>query len=81
MRRVDLTSASTLSELLDLAGEENVLLKTPEGREFFIAEVDDFEAEVESVRQNQELMEFLEERSHFEKSYSLAEVRKKLGLD
>ena len=80
MRRVDVTSTSTLAELLDLAGEENVLLKTPEGREFILAEVDDFEAEVESVRQNRELMEFLEERSREEKTYSLSEVEKKLDL-
>jgi len=80
MRRVDVTSTSTLAELLDLAGEENVILKTPEGREFILAEVDDFAAEVESVRQNRELMELLEERSREEKTYSLSEVEKKLGL-
>jgi hypothetical protein len=80
MRRVEVTSASTLSELLDLAERENVLLKTPEGREFILAEVDDFEAEVEAVRQNQELMEFLEERSREQKTHSLSEVRKKLSL-
>ncbi|HEV2854594.1 MAG TPA: hypothetical protein VHC97_17495 [Thermoanaerobaculia bacterium] len=80
MRRVDVTSASKLAELLDLAGEENVLLKTPDGREFVLAEVDDFEAEVEAVCQNQDLMKFLEERSREEKTYSLAEVEKKLGL-
>ena len=80
MRRVDVTSASKLTELLDLAGEENVLIKTPEGREFILAEIDDFEVEVESVRQNQELMEFLKERSREGKTYSLSEVEKKLGL-
>ena len=45
-----------------------------------ISEGDGFEAEVEAVRQNQELMEFLEERSREEKTYSLSEVEKKLGL-
>jgi hypothetical protein len=80
MRRVDITSASKLAELLDLAGEENVLLKTPDGREFVLAEVDDFDAEIEAVCQNQELMKLLEERSREEKTYSLAEVEKKLGL-
>ena len=45
-----------------------------------ISENDDFEVEVESVRQNQELMEFLKERSREEKTYSFSEVEKKLGL-
>ena len=47
-----------------------------------ISDIDDFEAEVEAVCQNQELMKFLEERSRSreEKTYSLAEVEKKLGL-
>jgi hypothetical protein len=49
-------------------------------KDLTIAEDDDFEAEVEAVCQNQELMEFLEERSREEKTYSLAEVEKKLGL-
>ncbi len=46
-----------------------------------ISEDDDFEAEVEAVCQNEELMEFLKERSRAEKTYSLAEVKRKLGLD
>jgi len=45
-----------------------------------ISDIDDFEAEVEAVCQNQELMKLLEERSREEKTYSLAEVEKKLGL-
>lgn len=80
MRRVDLTSSSTLSELLDLAREENVILKTPEGQEFILAEVDDFESEIEATRQNRELTEFLEQRSRERASYSIHEVRKKLNL-
>ncbi|HKI06650.1 MAG TPA: hypothetical protein VKK31_32030 [Thermoanaerobaculia bacterium] len=80
MRRVNVTSSSDLAELLDLAEKESVVLQTPEGREFILAEVDDFGVEVESVRQNRELLEFLEERSGAEKTYSLAEVREKLKL-
>ncbi len=80
MRRVNVTSASNLTELLDLAGEENVVLKTQEGREFILAEIDDFETEVESVRQNQALIQLLEERSKEERTYSLSEVEQKLGL-
>jgi len=44
-------------------------------------EVDDFEAEIEALRQNRELLEYLEERWRDQETYSLAEARKKLELD
>jgi hypothetical protein len=71
---------SVLRELLELAGEENVLLQTPEGREFVLAEVDDFDREVELVRQNEELMDFLAARSQEKSRFTLQEVREKLNL-
>jgi hypothetical protein len=81
MKTVNVTDASRLAELLDLAEEESVLLKTPEGREFILSEVDDFDAEVQAVRQNRDLMEFLDQRSRSEKTYTIEEMRKKLDLD
>ena len=81
MKKVNVTAASTLAELLDLAEAEGVLLKTPEGREFILSEVDDFEAEVEALRQNPELLEYLDERWRDQETYTLDEVRKKLELD
>jgi hypothetical protein len=46
-----------------------------------LAQIDnDFEQEIELVRQNQELMQLLEERSKETKTYSLDEVREKLKL-
>jgi hypothetical protein len=33
------------------------------------------------VRQNRDLMEFLDQRSRVEKSYTIEEIRKKLGLE
>ncbi|HEX7181011.1 MAG TPA: hypothetical protein VF756_04155 [Thermoanaerobaculia bacterium] len=80
MKKIDTTAVSNLAELLDLAQEDTILLRTPEGREFILTEADDFEAEVESVRQNRELLDLLDERSRERKSYSLAEVKEKLGL-
>jgi hypothetical protein len=70
----------TLKKLLQLAGEENVILRTSEGREYLLASIDDFSAEVVQVRKNAALMKTLEERSPEEPAYSLAEVRKKLKL-
>ena len=82
MKRVESTAISNLADLLDLAQEDTILLRTPEGQEFIVSsEVEDFEAELESLRNNKEFMEFLDERSREEKTYSLAEVKKHLGLD
>ncbi len=81
MKTVELTTiAPYLAELLDLAGAENIILKTPEGREFVLAEVGDFDTEIALVRQNEELMALLEERSREKKTYTLQQVREQLGL-
>lgn len=71
---------SAVLALLEQAGDENVLLQTPEGRAFVLAEVDDFEREIELVRRNEELMNFLAARSQEKKRFTLQEVREKLNL-
>ena len=81
MKTVNLSlERPTLLELLELAGQENVILKTREGREFILAETDDFGAEVELVRQNDELMQFLAQRSREAKRYSLSQAKRMLSL-
>ena len=82
MKTIDAGTVATFSELLDLAEDETVLVTTQDGREFILAEIDDFDDEIEAVSQNRELLELLEERSK-EKAkggYSLEEVKKRLGL-
>jgi hypothetical protein len=82
LKTVELTTiAPYLAELLDLASAENIILKTPEGREFVLAEVDDFDTEIALMRQNEELMALLEERSREKKTYTLQQVREQLGLE
>jgi hypothetical protein len=81
MKIVDLsTEPLSLKDLLELVGQENLILRTPDGREFVLAEINDSDKEVELVRQNQELMDFLDQRSREEKTYTLSQVRKSLGL-
>ena len=53
----------SVKDLLELARDENVILRTSEGREFILAEIDDFDGELELIRQNDKLMEFLRLRS------------------
>lgn len=82
MKTVNLaTTPSNLEDLLDLAGKEAVLLKTAEGREFILTEVDDdFDKEIESVRHNRGLLEFLDQRSGEKEALSLKQVRERLKL-
>jgi hypothetical protein len=81
MKTIDLAAESvTLKKLLQFAGEENVILRTAEGREYLLAIIDDFAEEVAQVRKNDALMKTLKDRSQEEPAYTLAEVRKKLKI-
>jgi hypothetical protein len=79
MKAINLSTASpTLADVLGLAGEENVILETAEGRRFLLAEIDDFAEEVEAVQQNEALMHLLNERSKETKTLPLQKVRAQL---
>lgn len=81
MKTLDVSAGlPSVKELLELANDENVILRTSEGREFILAEIDDFDRELELTRENAELMEFLRLRSAEEKTFTLSEVREKLGF-
>lgn len=71
----------SLTELLNVAMYENVIIITDEGREFVVAEIDDFDREIQLTRENQELMAFLDQRSQETTTFSLTEVRQHLGLN
>jgi hypothetical protein len=71
----------SLSELLKLAIEDTLLLKSPDGQEFVVVQVDDFEEEVKSLGQSERFMKFLEERSQEKTRYSLGEVKQRLGIE
>ena len=79
MVAIDLSiTSATLAEILDLASEDNVVLKTREGRQFVLAEIDDFAVEVDRVRANKALMELLRKRSGEKTTYTLAQIRERL---
>jgi len=81
MKTLDLSSTTpTVNELLDLAGEDLIIIKAPGGREFVLAEVEDFEDEIARTRQNAELMALLDERSRETVTYTLEQVRERLKL-
>jgi hypothetical protein len=69
-----------LQSLLKRASQENLILRAPDGREFIVAELDDFDREIELQRQNKEFMRFLDERGKEKATISAEEARRRLGL-
>jgi hypothetical protein len=79
MKAIDLSTATpTLAEVLDLAGEDNVILRTPEGRQFVLAEIDDFAEEVQRTNRNEALTQLLDDRSSEAATITLTQAREQL---
>ncbi len=55
--------------------------KTKQGKQFLLAEIDDFELEVEMLKNSEEFMAFLDERSKERATTSIEELRKELGIN
>jgi len=72
--------ARSVHALLRRARRENVILRSPEGEELILAEVDDFNREIELVRQNRALMKLLDSRARQTETVSSQEARTLLGL-
>ena len=63
MRSIDLMiEHPSLSEVIQLAEQEPVLLVAPNGHQFVVGEADDFESEVEALRNSRRFQQFLDER-------------------
>lgn len=87
MKTIDLaTDQASIEDIFQLAERQNLFVRTPDGKVFIVAEVDaddtedDFAHEVALTRQNTALREILAERSNEPGSYTLDQVRQKLGL-
>ena len=63
-----------LHAVIDLAGKEPIVLLTADGREFVVAQADDFDREVETLRGSQAFQRFLDERSRSTQQIPLAEI-------
>jgi hypothetical protein len=81
MKIIDLGHAHpTLDEVMGLAQAELVVLRKPDGSVFALSHVDDFDVEVELLKNNPEFMAFLQQLSQEEATISLQDLRKELGL-
>ena len=80
MKTIGLTEGALNPEgVLGMASQENVILRMEDGREFVLAEVDNFDREVELTRKNQELMNFLDERSNDQGVFTVEQAREQLA--
>jgi len=82
MKTIELTpDTPSLHELVELADGENIIIKTPQGRQFIFAELDDFELEVEQLKNSKEFMAFLDQRSKERGTTSIEQLREEHGLN
>lgn len=82
MRTIDLEKEPLdLEAVIKLASQEPVLLVTPEGKEFCLAEADDFEREVETLRGSQAFQRFLDERSASTRRIPLEEIEAEIDKE
>ena len=72
--------ARGINALLEQARRRNLILRSADGHEFILAEVDDFDREIELTRQNKVLMALLDQRAKQAKTIPLDKVKAELGL-
>ena len=67
--------------MIGIARKEPVLALTSDGEEFIFSQADDFEKEVESLRNSQTFQKFLEERSQCKARIPLSEIEREIDED
>jgi len=81
MKTIEISRRSRgLSQLLAKAQRENLLLVSPTGAEFILAEVNEFDREIQLQRGNADLMAFLDRRGQRPAMMGASDVRRRLGL-
>ncbi len=81
MKVIDPVNGShSLDEVIDLAKQELVVLRRPDGSAFALSEVCDFDVEVELLKNTAEFMSFLHQRSEEKATISHEELRQELAL-
>jgi hypothetical protein len=81
MTVIDLAATQpTLDDLMSLAKHGIVVMRKPDGTAFALAQLDEFEVEVELLRKNPDFLGFLRELSREDASIPLEDLRKELAL-
>jgi hypothetical protein len=87
MKTVDLAVvAEPVEALLQLATDDGILIRLPDGKIYFLTavpddEADDFADEVARTRQNSALMTLLDARAYESPRITSHEARRRLGID
>ena len=81
MKVVELSNGHpTVEELVGLAKDQLVVLRKADGSVFAVSRVDDFDVEVELLRNNAEFMALMRQLSQEKTSISLQDLRKELQV-
>jgi len=79
MKTVDVEKENPdLESVIALARKGPVLLLTPDGREFFVSEADDFDKEIEALRSSSSFQRLLDERSVSKHRIPLEEIEREI---
>ena len=82
MKTVDVEKENPdLAAVISLAREGPVLLLTPDGKEFFVSEADDFDKEIELLRSSTAFQTFLDERSASKHRVPLEEIEREINQE
>ncbi len=74
-------TSRTLQALLKQAlDDQGLVLQAPDGREFILAEVDNFDREIQLTRNNKKIMAMLDRRGRAKGGVTLKEAKARLGL-
>jgi hypothetical protein len=81
MKTINLPHASEdVARLLDEARQEDIVVQLPDGSEFILIAIDDFDQEIAKSRANPRLMALLEARAAQTTTVSLDEAKRRLNL-
>ena len=82
MKSIDLLKEQPmLAEVIELAEKEPVLVLAPNGHQFIISEADDFDAEVEALRNSRRFQEFLDERMRSQTRIPIEDIQREVEAE
>lgn len=70
----------TVDELIGLAKDELVVLRKSDGSVYALSHVDDFDVDVELLKNNEEFMALMKQLSQDKTVISMQDLRKELGV-
>lgn len=82
MKTIDFAPAPPdVARLLDQARNDDLIVRLPDGSEFLLVAIDDFDQEIARTRNNPRLMVLLDARARETATTSLDEVKRRLGTE